>query len=102
MPKHPRNHPRKTKPPNTPKKVRNDAVQRGRIPDEDKPQVGDIWKITYPHGDEYKAVYYLLTAEARDEFFRAGDGTFDMLHLESGETIRMYMNFELDEWQFVA
>ena len=73
-----------------------------KMPEADLPKVGDIWKLDFPYGDEYKEVHYLLIAQANDEFLPSGNNTFDMLILENGETLRLYMNFELDDWQFVA
>lgn len=79
-------------------------MQRGVIPEEDTPHVGDIWRIDLPFGDEYKTFHYLLISEpGPDDYFFPVDGlTFDMLQLETSETVRLYMNFELDDWRKVA
>ena len=69
------------------------------FPEEDKPQVGDIWQLVTPYGDEYKTFYYLLIESAADEFFSYGDLTFDVIQLESGEITRVFFNFELDDWR---
>ena len=69
------------------------------FPVDDQPQVGDIWQLVTPYGDEYKTFTYLLLEKSSDEFFRASDGTFEMLQLENGENIRLYMNFDLDDWR---
>ena len=67
------------------------------ISEKDMPHVGDIWKLTTQYGISTVCYHYLLLDS--DSFGDARSSlTFDMLELETGERMWMFMNFELDDW----
>lgn len=100
MPKYPRKK-KVEKPPNTPKKVRK--VEPWQPREEDMPHVGEIWKrFTYMENNQPVAHHYLLLQHINYSFGDSDSAlAFDMLVLETGETICLYMNFELDDWSRV-
>ena len=91
MPKYTRNKIKENK-----KKV-DTYTPTGTIAPEDMPKVGDIWKLTTQYGISTLCYHYLLLDS--DSFGDARSSlTFDMLELETGERMWMFMNFELDDW----
>lgn len=97
MPKHPRNHPRKQKPPNTPKKKKE---QRGwEILEEDMPGVGEIWRNRMITLDGYLEYHYLLLEPYIVHGWSENDGlSWTTLCLEAGIVLSFLMNFQLDDW----
>lgn len=98
MPKHPRKY-RREKP--LPSKKKKREEKSWEIREEDKPHVGDIWRVTVPAiGIIYEEVHwhYLILQETVpfDGF------SFLVLCLESGLKFDIYFNFELDDWHLVA
>ena len=64
-------------------------------PADDEPKVGDIWRLDSEVIYAYRWQYYLLLEQY-------GPDSFAMLCLNSGQTRDIYMNFELDDWRWVA
>lgn len=72
-------------------------------PADDEPKVGDIWRRNEilkveDTGIKRGWIHYLLLDN--DDF--SSSHTFTMLCLNTGEHHYQYMNFELDDWRFVA
>jgi transposase-like protein len=65
-------------------------------PADDEPKVGQIWRCEEIAMDgRWCWVYFLLTEEI-------GEHTFAMLNMNSGDPEVKYMNFELEDWRWVA
>ena len=62
-------------------------------PADDEPKTGDIWCLRLVYVSER---YYYLLCEQIDQH------TFVMICLNSGESRDVYMNFDLDDWRWVA
>ena len=102
MPKHPRNHPIKKKPPNTPKKKMEEKAWEFR--EEDMPHVGEIWRMRQMCTDGYIDWHYLLLEpHILPGWVDNNDGlSWTTLCLENGLVLDFWFNFELDDWTRVA
>ena len=97
MPKYPRNHPLKKKPPNTPKKHR--IEQPWKIREEDMPHVGEIWRIRMFTADGSLDYHYLLLEPHIIPGWSDYDGLgWTTICLENGLVLDFYMNLQLDDW----
>jgi hypothetical protein len=96
MPKHPRNHPRKQKPPNTPKKKRQEKAWE--IREEDMPHAAEIWKHRIITADGLCEFHYLLLEPYISPAIKEDGLSWTTLCLETGVVLDFWFNFELDDW----